>query len=146
MGDRVFDRCFVCGSENEGGLQISIVSGDGGARSEFQPDARWEGYPGVVHGGILSALLDDLMFHAIHAMIRQPAVTALMEVRFRRPAHIGSRLYCEGRAGKQRHGLMEAEGEIRDQDGRLIATARSKFMIMPQTQMDDFIGAGRRAR
>ncbi len=143
MGDRFVDRCFVCGGENEAGLQISIVSGDGGARSEFQPDARWEGYPGVVHGGILSALLDDLMFHAIYAVIRQPVVTALMEVRFRHPAYIGSRLYCEGRAGKRRHGLMEAEGEIRDQDGRLIATARSKFMIMAQTQMAGFTGAER---
>ncbi len=86
MEERAFDHCFVCGSKNEAGLQLSIVSGDEGARTEFQPDARWEGYPGVVHGGVLSALLDDLMFHAIHAVIRQPMVTASMEVRFRHPA------------------------------------------------------------
>ena len=67
MEERVFDHCFVCGSKNEAGLHLSIVSGDEGARTEFQPDARWEGYPGVVHGGVLSALLDDLMYHAIHA-------------------------------------------------------------------------------
>ncbi len=142
MEERAFDHCFVCGSKNESGLQLSIVSGDDGARAEFQPDARWEGYPGVVHGGVLSALLDDLMFHAIHAVIRQPMVTASMEVRFRHPARFDSRLYCEAKVGGRRRGrLIEAEGKIRDQAGRLIATARSKFMIMPQAQMEGFVGA-----
>ena len=64
-----------------------------------------------------------------------------MEVRFRRPARIDSRLYCEAKVGGRRHGrLIEAEGEIRDQAGRLIATARSRFMIMPQSQIEGFVG------
>ena len=122
-------------------MRLSIVSGDEGARAEFQPDARWEGYPGVVHGGVISALLDDLMFHAISVAIGQPTVTASMEVRFHHPAHIGSRLYCEARVGERRRSnLIEARGEIRSQDGRLIANAKSKFIIMPKAKMDGFVG------
>ncbi len=146
---RSFDRCFVCGSRNEAGLQLNIVSGDGEARAEFQPDARWEGYPGVVHGGVLSAVFDDLMFHAIYSVIRQAAVTASIEVRFRLPARIGARLYCcvrVGEPGAQGYGrLVDVEGEIRDQEKRLIATAKSKYIIMSQAQIDDFLNPGVRA-
>jgi uncharacterized protein (TIGR00369 family) len=134
----------VCGSNNDAGLRLSIVSGDGGARAEFQPDTRWEGYPGLVHGGLISAVLDDLMFHAISAAISEPTVTASMEVRFRHPARTCSRLYCEARVGERRHSkVIEASGEMRDQEGQLIATAKSKFIIMPKAKMDGFVGADR---
>ncbi|MGD0621133.1 MAG: PaaI family thioesterase [Thermacetogeniaceae bacterium] len=168
METRNFDHCFVCGSRNEAGLRLEIVSGNGEARAEFQPDARWEGYPGVVHGGVLGALLDDLMFHAIYSVIKQLAVTASIEVRFRRPARIGARLFCQARIGEPgarraapaprghpaaapgpvgarvsgQGRFVDAEGEIRNQDGRLIATARSKYIIMSQAKMDDFMGNG----
>ena len=153
---RSFDHCFVCGSRNEAGLQLNIVSGGGEARAEFQPDTRWEGYPGVVHGGVLSAVFDDLMFHAIYSVIRQAAVTASIEVRFRRPARIGDRLFCQARVGeagrrpapaaspggraRERHSrFVEVEGEIRDQEGRLVATARSKYILLSHAQTDEFL-------
>jgi uncharacterized protein (TIGR00369 family) len=137
---RSFDHCFVCGSRNESGLQLKIVVSDGEARAELQPDARWEGYPGMVHGGVITALLDDLMCHAIFEEGQeQVPVTASIEVRFRNPARIGSRLYCTARA-IDRGRLVEAEGEIRDREGRLIATAKSKLLRMSQSQMDGFMG------
>jgi uncharacterized protein (TIGR00369 family) len=94
----------------------------------------------VVHGGVITALLDDLMCHAGSEEGRQQVpVTASIEVRFRSPARIGSRLYCTARA-RVRGRLVEAEGEIRDQEGRLIATAKSKLLRMSQSQMDSFLG------
>jgi uncharacterized protein (TIGR00369 family) len=151
-----FDHCFVCGSRNEAGLRLAIVYGNGEARAEFQPDARWEGYPGVVHGGIIGAMLDDLMFHAVYSVIKQVAVTASIEVRFRRPARIGDRLFCQARVGeagrrpapaaspggraRERHSrFVEVEGEIRDQEGRLVATARSKYILLSHAQTDEFL-------
>jgi uncharacterized protein (TIGR00369 family) len=144
METQSFDHCFVCGSRNEAGLQLDIVSGDGEARAEFQPDARWEGYQGVVHGGVLSAVFDDLMFHAIYSVIKQLAVTTSLEVRFLLPARIGTRLYCRARVAEPgAHGyarLVDVEGEIRDQDKRLLATSKSQYAIMSQARMDDFMG------
>ncbi len=141
MEEKILNHCFVCGPSNTTGLQLDILYGDGEARAEFLPDARWEGYPGVVHGGLLSAMLDDLMCHAFYSASQQLAVTATMEVRFRHPARIGSRLYCNARTGKRHGRLMDTEGEIRDQDGWLIATAKSRLMIMSRAQMDGFTGA-----
>jgi uncharacterized protein (TIGR00369 family) len=139
-----FDHCFVCGSRNGTGLQLKIVSGNGEARAEFQPDARWEGYPGVVHGGVLSAVFDDLMFHAIYSVIKQLAVTASLEVCFHLPARIGTRLYCYARIvepGAQGYGrLVKVEGEIRDQDKRVLATSKSQYVMMSQARMEDFMG------
>ena len=62
-------------------------------------------------------MLDDLMFHAFYSASQQLAVTATMEVRFRLPARIGSRLYCNARSRKAAWPPVDTEGEIRDQDG-----------------------------
>ncbi len=140
MAGRAFDHCFVCGSMNEAGLRLDIVHSNGEASAEFQADACWEGYPGVVHGGVITALLDDLMCHAGNTEGQQLPVTACIEVRFRRPARTGSRLYCMARVKELRGRIIIAAGEIRDREGRLIATAKSKLMVMSQVQMDDFTG------
>lgn len=141
MEERELDHCFVCGSSNEAGLRLDIAHGPGEARTEFLPDARWEGYPGTVHGGVIAAVLDDLMCHAIYDEGRQLPVTVSIEVRYRHPARIGSRLYCRAWARELRSRIIAAEGEIRDQDGMLVATARSKLMVMSQVEMDEFTGA-----
>ncbi|MGD0153231.1 MAG: PaaI family thioesterase [Thermacetogeniaceae bacterium] len=147
MEEQIYDHCFVCGPRNATGLQLKIAYDNGEARAELLADARWEGYPGVVHGGVLCALLDDLVCHAAYSAIGQYAITATIEVRFRSPARVGSYLCCRARvdgAGPDRPSaqgrLVEAEGEIHDRDGRLIATAKSKLMIMSQDQLDGFIG------
>jgi acyl-coenzyme A thioesterase PaaI-like protein len=54
-----FSHCFVCGSENQRGLKIKFCLCDEGVEAVFTPDVTHAGYENVVHGGILSALLDE---------------------------------------------------------------------------------------
>jgi acyl-coenzyme A thioesterase PaaI-like protein len=90
---------------------------------------------------VIAAVFDDLMFHAVYSAAKQQAVTASIEVHYRRPARIGARLYGTAHAGEIRHGrFIDVTGEIRDQDGMLIADARSKYVIMSDPEMNDFQG------
>jgi len=136
----LYEGCFVCGSKNPAGLEAGFYLDGDEARGEFTPDSRWEGYPGVVHGGILTALLDEVMYKAI-ATSGELTMTAEITVRFRNPARVGVTLYPKGRVAKKKGRLLEARGEIEDAGGRLIAIATGKFIVLASNVQDDMMGA-----
>ncbi|NKB68847.1 MAG: hypothetical protein GKR89_17415 [Candidatus Latescibacteria bacterium] len=83
--------CFACGVRNDTGLHLHFEEVSGDIVTRFQPEARHQGFQGIVHGGILSTLLDEVM---AHVLIRagKKAVTARMEVQFKRIARVGEAL------------------------------------------------------
>jgi uncharacterized protein (TIGR00369 family) len=90
--------CYVCGSKNEAGLRVAFEI-DRDAKSikgRFTPAAAHQGYEGIVHGGIISALLDEAMAKLAFSL-GLPAVTAEMTVKFRSPAAPGEELLVTGR-------------------------------------------------
>jgi acyl-coenzyme A thioesterase PaaI-like protein len=57
--------CFACGLENEFGLKLTFYAdGEGGATGEYIIPKRFEGYPGVAHGGIVSTMMDEALVRA----------------------------------------------------------------------------------
>lgn len=136
----LYEGCFVCGDNNAFGLQAVFYFAGEEARGEFTPDSRWEGYPGVVHGGIISALLDEVMYKAISSS-GELAMTAEITVRFRNPARPGVTLYPRGRVVRKKGRLVETHGEIEDASGRLIATATGKFIILAPDVQENIMGA-----
>lgn len=130
----------MCGDKNAFGLQAVFWLDAGEAKGEFTPDSRWEGYPGVVHGGVLTALLDEVMYKAISSS-GELAMTAEITVRFRNPARVGVTLYPRGKVVRRRGRLVEAEGEIRDALGRLIAAAAAKFIVLPAEDQESLLRA-----
>ena len=60
--------CFACGRDNPHGLQLEFrVDPDGVASASGVPDIKWEGLRGIVHGGIVTTLLDEAMAKAVAA-------------------------------------------------------------------------------
>ncbi len=136
----LYEGCFVCGNKNSSGLQAVFWLEAGEAKGKFTPDSRWEGYPGIVHGGVLTSLLDEVMYKAISPS-GELAMTAEITVRFRNPARVGVTLYPSGRVVRRRGRLVEAEGEIRDALGRLIAAATAKFIVLPPEGQESLMKA-----
>ncbi|HAA90045.1 MAG TPA: hypothetical protein DCE07_05680 [Peptococcaceae bacterium] len=130
-------KCFVCGDGNPSGLQVRFYHDGNEAKAVFIPDSRWEGYPGVVHGGILASLLDEVMYKAVFAS-EGNVVTARMSVRFRNPARVGSLLHLVGRVGEKKGRFVTAKGEIRDSENRPIATAEGVFCLLSPEQEEQF--------
>lgn len=120
--------CFACGPKNEAGLRLVFTATHDGVSTRFTPRKAHQGYKGVVHGGIITTLLDEAMAHAAIAKGIYP-VTAEVTVRFKEPLAVGDEVLVEGRMGNVTGRLVNATGELkRASDGKLVATATAKFL------------------
>jgi acyl-coenzyme A thioesterase PaaI-like protein len=131
-------NCFGCGTLNLHGLQLQLVHDEvlGGVVTRFTPDTRFEGYGGMVHGGIVSTVLDEVMAWSLY-QIGAWGVTAKMEVRFRQPMRIGDPTIAIGRIVRERGRLFELAGEVRRmEDNALIAEATATFMRVAPEQAE----------
>ena len=125
--------CFVCGRNNPDGLQLTFeYPGPGRCRAEFVPLRKFQGWQGILHGGIISTLLDEAMAHALGGAERggggSGAVTAEMTVRFRKPVKIGEVAILAGRVQSDKGRIVECSSEILSQDGTVLASATGKLV------------------
>jgi acyl-coenzyme A thioesterase PaaI-like protein len=88
-------RCVVCGAENANGLRLRFETGSKGVRATWVPKRGWESFQGTVHGGIVTAVLDEAMSKAIIACGWE-AFTVELGVRFRSRVSPGEELRVEG--------------------------------------------------
>src|SRR5262245_42245024 len=81
--------CFVCGESNAIGLNLRFETDWQTVRTRFTPRSEHAGFKGVIHGGILATLLDEIMVWACAAQTRRFAFCAELNVRFLKPANPG---------------------------------------------------------
>jgi uncharacterized protein (TIGR00369 family) len=121
-------RCYVCGTNNPAGLQV-LFEFDRNSRTiagRFTAKPDHEGWEGIVHGGIISALLDEAMVKlAAHLGIK--AVSAEITVKFKAPASSGTELIVRGSIVKEANRLIEAEATV-EQDQKVVAEAKGKLL------------------
>lgn len=130
--------CFACGLENPSGLRLRFWD-DGQAQvfTHFTIDPRHAGYPGMAHGGIVAAILDEVGGRTM--MIGDPKrffVTARMDLRFRQPVPVGIPLKAVGRLLKHHGKRVQSHAEIISQDGGLLAEANILFIDLPDRLLD----------
>ena len=127
--------CFVCGRDNPAGLQTRWVADDvaGEVRATVTLGERFHGFPGLVHGGIVTALLDEAMVRALllRGGFDDLMVTARMEVIFRRATPTGQPLTTVGRITKHGASRAHAEAELRLADGSVTASASALLVKQP---------------
>ncbi len=90
------ENCFACGQENPDGLKLSFSYEDNFSRASFCLDEKFQGYPGIAHGGIVATLIDEAM---VHVLMREGlfAVTARLKLKFHQPVPLNKELVVEGR-------------------------------------------------
>ncbi len=119
--------CFACGPSNPYGLKLKIeVKPEGESYVEFTPKREYEGYPGIMHGGITSTILDEIMVYACKSY-GEDVVTAKIEVRFLKPVPIGKKLTARGKVVEKKGRAFITAGEITGEDGTLLAKAKGTF-------------------
>ena len=134
-------HCFICGMENPVGLHLHIYeTAPGEVESTYIAPEHFQGYPGVLHGGIVAALIDEISGRAhMGSDPLEPRFmfTAKLEVKYRRNVPIGKQLKIIGKAGKSRAKSAEAWAGIYDAEtNELLAEGNTLLINVPEEQFD----------
>jgi uncharacterized protein (TIGR00369 family) len=133
--------CFVCGESNPCGVHVHFYEcEDGSLLAHFTGQDHHQSYPGRMHGGVITAVLDEAIGRAIMMTYGDSiwGVTAELNMRFRQPVPLGVELTVVGRIVKDGSRLFEGIGELRLPDGTVAVEARGKYMKLPLEQIADF--------
>ncbi len=127
-------HCFVCGVSNPFGLHLKFhESQPGEVVAQYTVPEHYQGYPGVVHGGIVAAMLDEALGRA-HMGSEPPRFmyTARLEIRYRRNVPVGKPLRLVGRSAKTKGRTATSTGAIYDETGTLLAEAEALLIDIPE--------------
>jgi acyl-coenzyme A thioesterase PaaI-like protein len=129
--------CFVCGTQNPHGLGVAYYDDGLTVWTEVTPADHHQGWPGVLHGGITSAILDETIARV--AFLHDRWVhTARLVVRFLKPAPLGRLLRATGELTKDARLLMEMRGKLVVVDtGEVVAEATGTFVPLPPETRED---------
>jgi acyl-coenzyme A thioesterase PaaI-like protein len=126
--------------ENPHGLHLVFKqTGPGEISADYIVPEQFQGYPGVVHGGIVAAMLDEISGRA--HMGDDPnkprfMFTARLELRYRKNVPVGQPLHLVGRALKSKGRTATASGQIFGPDGTLLAEAEALLVDVPGEVVD----------
>lgn len=123
--------CFACGIDNPIGLHLKFYSDDEGrCIAHFRPKPEHQGYPGHMHGGIISTLLDEVMGRVLTGQ-NVWAVTGRLEVEYHKPVPLDQELTVVGELVRNRRRVYEAKGEIRLADGTVLVEGSGVYVRIP---------------
>jgi len=121
--------CFCCGKDNPIGLKLDFTWDNGIARAEFTPTELHQGWSGIVHGGIVSCLLDEGLTYATY-FTGIDCLTARMQVRLRRPILIGEPLTITSSIRKKTRRLVETQATLSLKDGTPVAEGTATMYVV----------------
>ena len=130
--------CMVCGRDNPTSLKARFYElDDGEILGVFDALETHQSYPGRVHGGMVTAMLDETIGRAVNITDHDAwGVTVEITVRLRKPVPIGE-VRCIGRITRDTSRLFEGSGEIVLADGTVAAEATGRYMKMPIDKIAD---------
>ena len=133
--------CLVCGLKNPFGLHTSFFELDNDELlAVFTPREEHQSYPGRLHGGITSTILDETMGRAI--MIKSAGevwgVTVELNIRFKKPVPLDQELRVLGRITKDSKRFFEGTGKLLLEDGTIAAEGHGKYLKVPLEKIADF--------
>lgn len=137
-----YEHCFGCGGGQTHGLHLETRAGEGvSVTAEFTVREAHQGAPGLAHGGILAAALDETL-GSLNWLLRTVAVTGRLETDFVRPVPVGATLYLEAEvtAVARRKIYSRAVGRIGGPDGPLAVRAEALFV---EVAVEHFVQHGR---
>jgi len=127
--DKGYNMCFGCGQDNPIGLKLNFKWDGKEARAEFTPNKFHQGWAGLIHGGIITCLLDEAMgYAALFEGIN--CVTAKMQIKLKRPILIDEPLIITSSITKKTRKLIEARANISLKDGASVAEATATQFVI----------------
>lgn len=120
--------CFGCGVNNPIGMKLKFDRDGDTLRTEFTPGKNHQGWPGLLHGGILGCLLDEVMSNVAYAT-GHTCLTASITIRQKKPVRVEVPLVITARITRRRKKIIETEGRVCLKDGTVVAESTAKQFI-----------------
>jgi acyl-coenzyme A thioesterase PaaI-like protein len=140
--------CFVCGESNPAGMRLRFETDGRVVQTRFRPRTEHIGFRGIVHGGLIATVLDEIMVWACAVRTRQFAFCAELNVRFASPLTPGEEVIVTGELSANRKDrVFEAKAIARNADGVKLAEATGKYLPIKAEDLPelatDFVGDAR---
>ncbi len=116
------NKCFVCGKDNPFGLRLDFMLDGKKLKSEVILDDKFQGFQGIIHGGIIAALLDEMMGN-LAFKLGINAVTANININLRKPAQPNEKYFLLGEIVSEEGKKVHAKSELKDSEGNIVADA-----------------------
>ncbi|GBC60267.1 thioesterase [Desulfonema ishimotonii] len=129
-----YSECFICGRDNPAGTDITFIRTEEGVACEYLAAPKHNGYRGIIHGGIISALLDECVGWAVSLRAGRMCVTGELTIRFRKSLPVSTKVtvkgFCDPEQKTRR--LFRGYGHIEDEAGTVYAKAEGRFFPMSE--------------
>lgn len=123
-------KCFVCGENNPIGMKVKFKDlGNGEIEGAFTPSEYHEGFPGHLHGGLASTLLDETMARSVNTLGIH-GMTARLELRYREKIPVGNPIKVISKIIRYRKTIVDLESKILLGDGTIAVEATARFMVI----------------
>lgn len=129
MIDEVIDgMCFACSKDNPIGLKLDFIEEEDKYITHFTGQPEHQSYNGIVHGGIISTILDEVQGRFLYIKGLN-AVTAKLEIKYRKPTPIGEKLTIVGWIEKKRGKIYETAAQMCLSDGTVTAESKAVMIV-----------------
>jgi acyl-coenzyme A thioesterase PaaI-like protein len=129
--------CYVCGEANETGLQARSFKVGDRIELPFTAEERFAGWNGVIHGGLIATVLDEVMTWAAILASEQPCFAAEFTTRLLAPLPPGLACRAVARVSESRRRIFSTESWLEDEHGRVYARGHGRYMPVPGARSQD---------
>jgi len=135
-----YSGCFGCGKDNPIGVALSMYWDGNKVKASFIPKKEFAGFEGIIHGGIVCTLLDEVMWWAIAAKDKKCTVTAEMKIKFHRPVKTDGEYDVEGWVKEHpKRKVYIAAAKVINDEGKLCAEAEGRFITLSDSSWEQFL-------
>ena len=133
--------CFVCGESNPLGLKLRFHTDGRAVTTRFTPRVEHIGFKGVVHGGLIATVLDEIMVWACAVQTRRFAFCAELNVRFMNPLSPGEEVLVTSElVANRRNRIFETKSRVQTVSGKLLAEGAGKYIPIKAEQLPPMLG------
>ena len=133
--ENIEPNCFACGFDNKHGLNMKFETNGKKLRSFIEVPSRLKGWSNLVHGGIISTMIDETMSWSVLHLLGKLFLTKSIKVNFKKPLTINTPLIISGYIVEQKSDrTVTMAADIYDEDGGLYASGQGEFVLFTSKQ------------